>query len=154
MSVDRTPPGQRPSTLPESPAEAAKRRRRQWIGLGVLAALVVILFASCVSNASRSSSSSAVDDGTAKYTQTWPDSYSSTTCDDWNTRMTDAQQFAAAADMLAGARNKGDGGTGLPEDSLITEFQAGITNVCVEPTMTLTDAGAGLYLTERDRFKP
>ncbi|MCS5732892.1 hypothetical protein [Herbiconiux daphne] len=88
-----------------------------------------------------------------KYTQTWTASYSETTCDDWLNVMTPAQQFAGAADILTAARNKIDGGTGLPSDSLIDEFAEGINNVCVIPTMTLTDATYGLYTTE-PRFHP
>ena len=67
--------------------------------------------------------------------------------------MTEAQQFAAAADILTSARNKIDGGVGLPPDSLIVEFQSGITNVCMVPSMTLVDATYGLYSTE-PRFHP
>lgn len=155
MSIDRTPPGQRPKADAAAAAAAdPKRRRRQLIGGLVIVVIVVTAFSSCIANASRSSSSTSVDDDTSKYTQTWPESYSSTTCDDWNTQMTSAQQFAAAADMLSSARDKGDGGTGVAPDALISDFESGITNVCVEPTMTLTDAGAGLYLTERTRYRP
>jgi hypothetical protein len=93
-------------------------------------------------------------DASSKYEQTWPKGYSRTSCDEWLHDMSSDQRFAAAADMLTGARNKGDGGTGLPPDSMIEEFEAGIDNVCVEPTMSLTGAGAGLYLTERSRFRP
>ncbi len=92
--------------------------------------------------------------GTSKYDQTWPHPYSQTTCADWNDDMTSAQQWAAAADMLTGARNKGDGGEGLPPDPLVDEFRAGITTACVVDTMTLADVGAGLYLTERETFRP
>ena len=67
--------------------------------------------------------------------------------------MSPSQKFAASADMLAGARNKGDGGTGLPSDSLINEFTSGVSTVCIVPTMSLAEAGAGLYLTE-PRFRP
>lgn len=91
--------------------------------------------------------------GPGKFDQTWPSAYSDTTCADWNGRMSSHERFVAAADMLTGARNKGDGGTGLPSDALIEEFEGGITNVCVKPTMTLTDAAVGLYLTE-PRFQP
>jgi len=68
--------------------------------------------------------------------------------------MTAHQRWAAAADMLAGARNKGDGGTGLPSDQLVTEFVGGIDTACVEPTMTITDMAVGLYLSDRARFQP
>lgn len=118
--------------------------------LKVAAAAAVLVVASACS----SSTDTGTDDSTSKYTQTWPKSYSATTCTDWTREMTDAQQWAAAADMLTGARNKGDGGTGLPPDSLITEFQSGVTTACVVPTMSLSDVGAGLYLTDHARFRP
>lgn len=89
-----------------------------------------------------------------KYTQTWATSYASTTCTDWTTRMTAPQRWAAAADMLTGARNKGDGGTGLPSDALVTTFMGGIGTACVVETMTITDVAVGLYMTERARFQP
>lgn len=43
---------------------------------------------------------------TSKFRQTWAKSYSSTTCREWSSSMTNAQQWAAS-DMLAGARNQG-----------------------------------------------
>lgn len=67
--------------------------------------------------------------------------------------MSPAQQFAGAADILTSARNKIDNGTGMPSDSLIEEFEAGITEVCVIPSMTITEATYGLYTTE-PRFHP
>jgi hypothetical protein len=92
--------------------------------------------------------------GDSKYAQTWPKAYSDTTCAEWNGEMTSGQKFAAAADMLSGARDKGDGGTGVAPDDLITEFQDGVTNACVIDTATLAETGASLYLTERERFRP
>lgn len=98
--------------------------------------------------------SSSGGDDTEKYTQTWSKSYSSTSCDEWNSEMSDGQRFAAAADMLAGARNNGDGGSGLPNDSLIGQFQGGVTTACVVPSANIAEIGAGLYLTERETFRP
>ena len=66
--------------------------------------------------------------------------------------MTAPQKFAASADMLSGAR-RADGGAGLPTDLLVNAFSTGISNACVIPTMKLTDAAVGLYLTD-PRFKP
>lgn len=89
-----------------------------------------------------------------KYEQTWPRSYSETTCQEWSGAMSAEQRLAAAADMLTGARNKGDGGTGLPPDSLIRTFELGVTTACVIPSASVAEVGAGLYLTERARFRP
>jgi hypothetical protein len=123
--------------------------------------LTAALFLAVVVNAANdiggSNTGSSNGDGTSvdhKYEQTWSKSYSSTTCSEWNGEMTRRQQWVAAADMLTSARNKGDGGQGLPHDYLVDAFVAGIDTVCVVPEMSLAEAGAGLYLTERDRFRP
>src|SRR5689334_3235311 len=102
-----------------------------------LAALALVLLAGC----SSTSDSATGGDAPGKYDQTWATPYSQTTCADWGSRMNDHEQWVAAADMLTGARNKGDGGDGMPSDALIDEFQSGVTTACVEPTMSLTDAG-------------
>ncbi len=114
-------------------------------------ALIGLATAGLVGCASASGDGSSAE--LDKYTQTWGKQYSDTTCDDWNKVMTDAQQWAASADILSAARDKIDGATGVAPDELIDEFQSGITNVCVVPTMSLTDASYGLYTTE-PRFKP
>jgi hypothetical protein len=115
-------------------------------------AALMVLATACSS--STDTGDSGGSDTTSKYAQTWPKSYSATTSREWNRKMTKAQKRADAADMLTGARNEGDGGNGLPPDSLIDEFQDGVTTACVVPSMSLTDVGAGLYLTERARFQP
>lgn len=111
-------------------------------------ACTVLVLTGC--GGSSSSSTPTVND---KYTQTWTTTYDKTTCKQWNTQMTTKQQWVAAADMLTGAW-KSEGVEDLPSDAMVTEFQKGLTNVC-EPiaTMTLVDAGIGLYKTE-PRFKP
>lgn len=113
------------------------------------AATVVVLFV-----ALAGCSSSGADKASNKYEQTWPEGYTETTCGDWQDEMTPPQQWTAAADMLTGARNKGDGGEGLPPDSLVDTFRDGVTTACVEPTLRLDEVGAMLYLTERERFAP
>lgn len=132
-------------------AKASGTNLMKWVGIGcgIPLALILIVVVIGVLMPKGDSTSS----GANKYTQTWAKSYSETTCEDWNDSMSNAQQFAAAADILTSARDKIDGATGLPPDSLITEFQDGVTNVCVIPSMTLTDATYGLYTTET-RFQP
>ncbi|KLI07497.1 hypothetical protein ACT17_23380 [Mycolicibacterium conceptionense] len=93
--------------------------------------------------------SAAADD---KYTQTWPTPYDQTTCKQFLGQMTAKQRWAMAADMLTGARNM-KSKTGLPSDSMVTEFEGGLETACVIDTMTMTDVGAGLYMTE-PRFHP
>lgn len=110
-----------------------------------------LLLAGC---ASTDDGSGAGTSSTSKYDQTWDTSYAETTCTQWLEEMSPQQRFAAAADMLTGARNKGDGGDGLPSDDLINEFKAGVDNACVEPTAKLAEIGAALYLTERSTFRP
>jgi hypothetical protein len=130
------------------------RHRRWLIGWGLTAALFlafVVNAANDTGGSSTGSSGTSVDD---KYDQTWSKSYSRTTCGEWNGEMTADQQWAAAADMLTSARNKGDGGQGLPPDYLVDAFVGGIDAVCVVRDMSLAEAGASLYLTERARFRP
>jgi hypothetical protein len=124
----------------------------KWLGIGcgIPVALVLVIVLAVSLSGNDSSPSTVVAD---KYVQTWNQSYSETDCAEWNDVMTPAQQFAAAADILTSARNKIDGGVGLPPDSLISEFEAGITRVCVVPELPLTDATFGLYSTE-PRFRP
>ena len=132
-------------------AGAAGSNVGKWLGIGCGIPLAIVILVVLIGTLSPKGTST--DPETSKYEQTWGAAYTDTTCDDWNTLMTSAQQFAAAADILTAARNKIDGGEGLPPDSLISEFQAGVTNVCVIPSMTLTDATYGLYTTE-PRFHP
>ncbi|MDQ0691470.1 hypothetical protein [Arthrobacter sp. W4I7] len=88
-----------------------------------------------------------------KYAQTWSKSYSKTTCTDWLKTMTPAQQFAAAADILASGRNKIDKGTGMPSDSLVKDFQTATTEYCTIPSMTLTDATYAVYM-DGKKYRP
>ncbi len=106
----------------------------------------------CSTGADDGSGEGSNDGG--KYTQTWTKDYAATTCREWNVEVTEDQQWVAAADMLTGARNKGDGGEGLPPESLVNEFKSGITTTCVVPTMSLSETAAGPYLTGRARFQP
>ncbi|MDA3805438.1 hypothetical protein PED38_11580 [Clavibacter sp. CT19] len=123
------------------------------LGCGGVVVIVIAVMSIAALTSTRDDAPPAEGAGDDKYTQTWTSSYSETSCREWNEEMTTPQKFAASADILTSARNKIDGGTGLPSDSLITEFSAGITNVCIIPTMTLTDATYGLYTTE-PRFHP
>jgi hypothetical protein len=136
-------------------------RKRNDTALWLIGA-VAVLFAVVCATSTAGSDSDAGDTGTgdigaqtSKYEQTWSKSYSETTCGEFMESMAPQQRSAAAADMLTGARNKGDGGEGLPPDRLIDEFESGLDTVCTaEATMSLADAGAGLYLTDRARFRP
>ncbi|MGZ4532973.1 MAG: hypothetical protein ACXVXP_11555 [Mycobacteriaceae bacterium] len=97
------------------------------------------------------SSTGASDD---KYEQTWSKSYGETTCSEWISDMSQHEMWVAAADMVTHARDTDDENAAMPEDSMVDDFRDGITNACVEPTMTIAEVGALLYLTEQVRFKP
>lgn len=125
-----------------------RKTRALYACAAVLAALAI---SGCASETTTSTSGSTGGEP-GKYDQTWSKQYSDTTCDDWTGEMDDHQQWVAAADMLSGARSA-DGEDGLPSDSMITEFQGGITTACVVPTMAFNEVAAGLYVTE-PRFRP
>lgn len=106
-----------------------------------LAILGALVLAGCTSH------STPVDD---KYEQTWTTPYSETTCSAYLNEMTTQQRWAAAADMLAGARNKMDGGSGLPSDDLVTRFAADIAEGCSGgPVAKLTEAAITIYQLDR-----
>lgn len=90
--------------------------------------------------------------GAEKYTQTWRQSYESTTCAQWGTEMTAAQRWAASADMLVGARQQWGITDELPSDDLVDTFEDDLTDACVIPSMTIGDVGTGLALTERAKY--
>lgn len=123
---------------------------KKWLPVLVVPALLLV---GCGDN-STAASSASVETDTAKYEQTWPKDYASTTCAEWSGEMTTQQQFAGAADVLASARNKIDGGTGLPSDALIREFQVAITDSCITPTWAITDASYTAYTDGAAQFKP
>lgn len=103
-------------------------------------ACTVLALTGCGS--SSSSSTPTVND---KYTQTWTTPYEKTTCKQWNTQMSDKQQWVASADMLTGAW-KSEGKQDVPPDATITSFQKNITTGCEpEPTLTILDAGVTIY---------
>lgn len=125
---------------------SAVRRLTSCLGLGI----VLITYAACAG----STVTTPAPPG-SKYDQTWSGSYGLTICRDWNDVMTDSQQWVAAADMLTGARNKRDGGEGRPPDSLVTRFQAGITEACsVDESQQLPEIAVGVYLIGRDQYSP
>lgn len=118
--------------------------------------LAAAALAVCVALAGACGSGDTSDAVPEKYKQTWAKSYRATTCTDWQGQMTAEQRWAAAADMLTGARSK-DGSDDLPPDELVDTFEAGVTTVCSTPsmdTLNLAEVGATLYLTERARFAP
>ncbi|MET8658164.1 hypothetical protein [Streptomyces griseus] len=88
-----------------------------------------------------------------KYTQTWATPYSSTTCGDYLTAMTQRQRWVLAADMLTGAR-KADGANTLPADADVDRFQQGMATACeAEATTKTTEIGATLYALD-PTYKP
>jgi hypothetical protein len=116
----------------------------------------LVLFAVAAVAVIACGSGTATSDQAGKYEQTWTTSYRDTTCADWRARMNSHERWVAAADMLISVRSH-DGDEGLPPDSMITEFEGGVSNVCSEPDLAATsiaEVGALLYVTERARFAP
>ena len=68
--------------------------------------------------------------------------------------MTERQRWVAAADMLTSARNKRDGGSGLPPDALVTLFESDITEGCSADVkgLTVAETAVGVYLIGRDPY--
>lgn len=130
-----------------------QEKKREVLALGGVAALIGVFAAvdglgSSQPDEPKQGTSVAV----GKYEQTWGKPYDQTTCADFKNAMTDQQRWAMAADMLTGARTKGDGISAMPSDALVTTFRDGLSYVCVDDNLTMTDMGAGLYQTERERF--
>ncbi len=89
-----------------------------------------------------------------KYAQTWPQRYSDTTCSEWLDSMSEPQRFAAAADMLVGARSR-DGSRTLPDDSVITSFQGDIGEACTASRpLAITEVAATIYVIGKAQYGP
>lgn len=97
---------------------------------------------------SEGSPSAGAKPQASKYQQSWPTPYSSTTCGDYLTAMSEQQRWALAADMLVGAR-KVDGLTALPADATVDRFEQDMATAC-EPIATAktTEIGASVYLVD------
>ncbi len=84
----------------------------------------------------------------------WSTPYDRTTCQDWNTKMSDAQRRSAARSLLADAR-KDDGGDGAPSSSLAQKFEHDVTQACVgDATSTITDTADAVYQIAHADFAP
>ena len=134
-----------------TPPVVASTRRRVSAVFGIVAVVTLLLLGACSSTSThdtdqRSTTSSSqpapsegIDETTndapsVKYTQTW----------------------AAAADILTSGRNKIDGGSGLPPESLITSFRDDISEGCTAdvPGLIITDVSYGVYTIGHDRYGP
>ena len=113
-----------------------------------LAAAIALVVGAC------SGESAGTDAGTAsdEFGQTWSKAYSDTTCAEYKSQMTTDQQRVMAADMLVGARSV-DKVTTMPSDEMIGTFRDGLTTACVLDTAKMSEMGAALYLTEKDRWQ-
>lgn len=134
--------------------DVALRRRSR---VGALVAALMLVVAAVVGCAASGEDAAAPAVTTGKYDQTWAKTYAATTCSEWKSEMTDREQWVAAADMLTGARNKGDSGTGLPSDALVDDFQADITESCspaAAKAMKIAEVAASVYLIGRDTYAP
>ena len=85
-------------------------------------------------------------DGPATYEQTWQKSYATTTCAEWNSTMSDKQQFAAAGDLLW-AHLQDNGAKDRPDRSSIEGFQTVLGQGCTrDETATVKEIGEGIGL--------
>ncbi|MER5890326.1 hypothetical protein ABT160_41420 [Streptomyces sp. NPDC001941] len=83
----------------------------------------------------------------------WPKSYAETTCPEYNSAMTEEQQRAAAADMLADAQ-KLDGSTQSPMDRKVNGFVVSLAMTCaLHPNLDLATVGVTLYRRDKN-YKP
>lgn len=100
-------------------------------------------------------SSSGGDDLPPQYVQTWKPAYSATTCGEWLDKMTQAQNFAGATDLLIHLRNGDDPNSAMPSDDLIHKFEMAESDSCEESrASTITDIATSLYLAEHSTYKP
>lgn len=77
------------------------------------------------------------------------------TCSERKADMSDAQRRAAAADILAHARDKADGGKGLPDEALVDKFARAIDTACAAGgSQEVDDVAVRVYLNQRDTFRP
>lgn len=58
--------------------------------------------------------------------EAWDGDYNTTTCSQWRTEMTDGQQLTVASDMLIGMRERNGGGSGLPDEVLVSDLRDAI----------------------------
>lgn len=117
--------------------------------IGGCTALLVFPWKSVAPTSSATASAAG-----ARYTQTWRKEYKVTTCSEWLNQMTDAQRWAASADILAAARNKISGGKGMPSDALVTRFEQNISTGCEgSGQITILEAAYVIYNYD-DTFKP
>jgi hypothetical protein len=85
-------------------------------------------------------------EGSATYEQTWSKSYSTTTCSDWNGKMSDKQQLAAAGDLLW-SHVKRNGAKDRPGGSSVEDFRAVLGEECAEhKARTIAEASEGIAL--------
>ncbi len=117
--------------------------------IGGCTALVMFPWTSVTPTASSTATSNV-----NKYVQTWPKDYKSTTCGEWLNKMTEAQRWAASADILTAARNKVSGGSGMPSDALVSKFERNISIGC-EGSDAVTILEAAYYVYNYDStYKP
>lgn len=84
-----------------------------------------------------------------KYTQTWPKSYATTTCADWNGVMDQHQKFVMAGDMLLSEQKTVKPAAGIPSDALIDTFEAAIASSCNgSDQLLVSNLAVGIYVTD------
>lgn len=76
--------------------------------------------------------------------QTWPESYATTSCTDWHSRMSAEQRQAAGADLLEQALSQ-NGSPVKPRLRQVTDWVEAIDRTCAaDPDLTVEDAQVSL----------
>jgi hypothetical protein len=93
--------------------------------------------------------------GDDKYDQSWPKSYGSTSCAEWQDEMSGQQRFVAAADMLVRGWRIDGVEDELPPDATVDRFAGAISQSCDgDRSLSISDAGGSVYLDDTQRFAP
>ena len=127
--------------------------RGKWLRV-TLSLLLAMGLMQCREAAPEGEQGTAPASDADRYRQSWGKNYSDTSCSEWHQQMTSAQRFAAAADMLVGARGV-DGGEGLPPDSLISQFEGDIGEACeAGNVLPLNEVAVGIYVIGKQTYGP
>lgn len=95
--------------------------------------------------------SELVGDDDAARQGPWTAGPTETTCRDYVEQMTSEERASMAELSLLAMRTKDS--LPMTRADVTDDFAAGIANVCDgTPSMTVSDAAIGIYVTERDRF--
>ena len=116
----------------------------------LLVVTVSMLLSACSGDSGSSSSQESSND---KYTQTWSQSYDSTSCLEWGSVMSEKEKWVASADMLSSMRKVDGLANPLPLDTLVDTFREAIDTACVVEDLNINEVAIGVYVSEELLFK-